>query len=82
MEALGGMRRTPINHKNAVIAKKIRVRNGGARGEKLARLVEAEEKDVPAGVALVEFRELTAKERAHAKSLEPKAKKLLRLHGS
>ena len=81
MKPLGAMRSTAINGKNAVIAKKIRVRNGGDRGEKLARLVEAEGKDVPAGVALVEFRKLTAKERAHAKSLEPKAKKLLRLHG-
>lgn len=75
------MRSTAVNGKNAVIAKKIRARNGGDRGEKLARLVETEGKDVPAGVALVEFRKLTAKERAHAKSLEPKAKKLLRLHG-
>ena len=75
------MRSTTVNGKNALIAKKIRARNGGARGEKLARLVEAEEKDVPAGVALVEFRELTAKERAQAKSLEPQARKLLRGHG-
>ena len=75
------MRSTAVNDKNVAIAKKIRARNGGARGESLARLVEAEEKDVPAGVALVEFREPTAKERAHAKSLEPKAKKLLRVHG-
>lgn len=75
------MRSSAVNCKNAAIAKKIRARNGGARGERLARLVEAEEKDVPAGVALVEFRRLTAKERAHAKSLEPKARKLLPVHG-
>jgi hypothetical protein len=75
------MRSTTVNGKNAVIAKKIRARNGGDRGKKLARLVEAAEKDVPAGVALVEFRELTPKERAHAKSLEPQARKLLREHG-
>jgi hypothetical protein len=75
------MRSTTVKGKNTAIAKKIRARNGGARGERLARLVEAEEKDIPAGVALVEFREPTAKERTHAKSLEPKAKKLLRVHG-
>lgn len=75
------MKSTALHSKNALIAKRIRARQGGARAERLARLVEAEEKDVPAGVALVEFRELTAKERAHAKSLEPKAKKLLRVHG-
>jgi len=75
------MRGTAVNGKNAVIAKKIRARGADSRAEKLARMVEAQEKDVPAGVALVEFRELTAKERAHAKSLEPRAKKLLRRHG-
>lgn len=75
------MRSTAINGKNAVIAKRIRAGSSDPRGEKLARLVEAEEKDVPGAVALVEFRRLTAKERAHAKSLEPKAKKLLRGHG-
>ena len=80
MKAVGAMRSTTVNSRNAVIAKKIRARNGGARGEKLARLVDAEQKDVPAGVALVEFRELTANERSHAKSLEPKAKSLLRAH--
>ena len=75
------MRSTAINGKNAVIAKRIRASSSDARGEKLARLVEAEEKDVPAAVALVQFRRLTAKERAHVKSLEHKGKKLLRGHG-
>lgn len=81
MTALRQMRGTGVNGKNAVIAKKIRARGPNPRSEKLARVVEAQEKDVPAGVALVAFRELTAKERAHAKSLEPRARRLLRGHG-
>jgi ABC-type taurine transport system substrate-binding protein len=65
------------NAKNAALAEKIRAGSSDLRAEKLARLVEAQEQDVPAGVANVIFREPTAKERAHAKTLEPLAKKLL-----
>ena len=75
------MKSTVVNDKNAAIARKIRARSTDSGAEKLAQLVEAERKDVPAGVALVEFRELTAKERVHARRLEPKAKKLLREDG-